>query len=89
MLVLSSADFFSKLTFEINYSRNITRVSNGLDPDHDRRSVLSVLIWVQTFCKGYQQMTKVAASKKIVSSAFLFPVERLPIIVICALSMKL
>ena len=25
---------------------------------------LSVLIWVQTVCKGYQQTTKVAASKE-------------------------
>ena len=25
-----------------------------------------VLIWVQTICKSYQQMTKVAASKQIV-----------------------
>ena len=30
---------------------------NGLDPDQDR-------IWVQTVCEGYQQMTKVAASKE-------------------------
>ena len=29
--------------------------------------MLSVLIWVQTVCKGYQQMTKVAASKKRVN----------------------
>ena len=39
MLLLSSADFFSKLTFS---------------------KVLTVLIWVQTVCYGYQQMTKVA-----------------------------
>ena len=31
-------------------------MSNGLDPD------LSVLIWVQTVWKGYQQMIEVAAS---------------------------
>ena len=29
----------------------------------DDNDVLSVLIWVQTSCNGYQQMTKVAASK--------------------------
>ena len=34
MLLLSSADFFSKLTFW-----NTIRVSNGLDPDRDRHSV--------------------------------------------------
>ena len=27
---------------------------------------MSVLIWVLTVCKGYQQMTKVAASKETV-----------------------
>ena len=58
MLLLQSADF-SKLTFSINslkHYENI-RVSTCLDPDKD-------LIWVQTVCKGYQQMTKVAASKE-------------------------
>ena len=45
---------FSKLFF----SKKCTiRVSNGLDP------VLSVLIWVQTVCKYYQQTTKVAHRK--------------------------
>ena len=34
------------------------------DNDDDDDDVLSVLIWVQTVCKGYQQMTKVPASKK-------------------------
>ena len=51
MLSLSSADFFSKLTFsKKNYLRNTIRVSNGLDPDQD--------IMVQTACKGYQQTIK-------------------------------
>ena len=36
----------------------------SLDPDQDRRSAaLSVLIWVHTSCKGYQQRTKIAAGK--------------------------
>ena len=41
MLLLSSADFFSKLIFSKNYFRNIIRVlvSNCLDPDQDRHSV--------------------------------------------------
>ena len=39
MLLLSSADFFSKLTFSKNSFRNTIRVSNGLDPDKDRRAV--------------------------------------------------
>ena len=33
---------------------------------------MSVLIWVQTVCKGYQQVTKVAASKERVNSISMF-----------------
>ena len=29
-----------------------------------RTNILSVLIWVQTVCKGYQQTTNMAASKE-------------------------
>ena len=39
MLLLSSADFFSKVTISKNSFRNTIRVSNSLDPDQDRRSV--------------------------------------------------
>ena len=39
MLLLSPADFFSKLTFSKKSFRNTIRVSNGLDPDQDQRSV--------------------------------------------------
>ena len=39
MLLLSSADFFSKLTFSENSSQNTVRVSTSLDPDQDRHSV--------------------------------------------------
>ena len=38
------------------------RVSDSLDPDQAR--FLSGLIWVQTDCKGYQQMTKHATSRQ-------------------------
>ena len=34
-----SADFFSKLTFSKNSFRYTVKMSNGLDPDQDRRSV--------------------------------------------------
>ena len=45
---LSSADFFqNQLFFSKNYFRNTIRMSNILDPDQ----------WVQSVCKGYQQMT--------------------------------
>ena len=48
--------------FKINFYKNFfpehfIRVSTVLDPDQDQE-----LIWVQTFYKGYQQTTKVAAS---------------------------
>ena len=36
MLLLLSADFFSKLTFSNIYFRNTIKVSNGSDPDQDR-----------------------------------------------------
>ena len=55
MLLLSSAEFFSNLSFLKNSFRNTIRVSNGLDsvgPDLDPNSVR----------KGYQQPTKAAAS---------------------------
>ena len=61
-ILLSSADFFfSKLTFSKQSFRNTIRVSNGLDPDQDRHFVGPDL--GQTICKGYQQTTKVTASK--------------------------
>ena len=39
MLLLLSADFFSKLTFSKQSFRNTIRVSNCLDPDQDRLNV--------------------------------------------------
>ena len=39
MLLLPSADFFSKLTFSKNSFRNMIRVSISLDPDQDRHFV--------------------------------------------------
>ena len=61
LLIYLPLHFFRKKTL-----RNTIRVSHGLDPDRDRRSVdvLSVLIEVQTVGKGYQQTTKIAASKE-------------------------
>ena len=37
--MLSSADFFSKLTFLKNSFRNIISLSNSLDPDQDGHPV--------------------------------------------------
>ena len=39
LLLLSSADFFSKLTFSKSSFRDTIRVANGLLPNQDRRSV--------------------------------------------------
>ena len=64
MLSLSSTDFFLKLTHLKKKSiRNAFRVSNGLDQGLDWHSV-DILNWVQTVCKGYQQMTNVAVGKE-------------------------
>ena len=65
MPLLSSDDFFqNKLSQKI--------ISGTLSECQTvwiqiRTVVLSVLIWVQTVCKGYQQTTKVAASKESVN----------------------
>ena len=65
MVLMLSANFFSKLTFQNSLSGTLSECHlNSLDPDQDRQFSLSVLIWVQTVCKGYQQTTKVAASNK-------------------------
>ena len=39
MLLLSSADFHSKLNFSKDYFWNTIRVSNDLDPDQDQPSM--------------------------------------------------
>ena len=59
ILLLSSADFFSKLTSSNIISRTLWEFQTAWT-----NTILSVLIWVQTVCKGYQQMIKVAASKE-------------------------
>ena len=59
LFLLSSGVFF-----KINFSKKFFQehYQSGLDPD--RTDILSVLIWAQTVCKGYQQMTKFVTSKK-------------------------
>ena len=60
VLFFSSADIFFKITFfEKNPSGIPTEcqtVSIQIRPE-----ILSGLIWVQTFCKDYEQMTKFTA----------------------------
>ena len=60
MLLLSFADFFINiLLFEEFFQEQYQSVKLFGSMD-----ILSVLIWVQTVCIGYQQMTKVAASNE-------------------------
>ena len=64
--------FFFKSTFSLKSFRHTIRVSNSLDPD--QASGFVGLSWVQTVCKRYQQMTKVATSGervKLYSSMYL------------------
>ena len=65
MLLLSTASFFSKLTFSKKYFRNTT-VYQSVKQFGSRlgQTILSGLIWVHTICKCYQQETKVASIKE-------------------------
>ena len=69
MLLLSSANFFQNLLFQKRFFQEHYQGVKRFGS----RSGRSVLIWVQTVCKVYQQTTEVAASKERVkfSSAFL------------------
>ena len=86
LLMLSSAAFF-KINLLKNSFSNTIRVLDGLDSDRDRHSV--DLIWVQPVCKGYQQMTKAAASQEKVKKRYtggilcLFSVSHLFLIIFC------
>ena len=63
-ILLSSAVFFQNCLFQEIFSRTLLECQSVWI--QIRTDVLSVLIWVQTICKGYQQTTKVAACKEIV-----------------------
>ena len=60
MILLSSLLTFAKLSFSNNSFRKTIRMSICLDPDQDRHFVGPD----QGPNRGYQQMTKVAASKE-------------------------
>ena len=63
MIFLLSADFFSKSTFaKKTLSGTISECQTILI--QIRTDILSVLMGVQTVCKGYQRMTNVAPSKE-------------------------
>ena len=55
ILLLSSADFYFKMSFSNIVFRNTSRVSNGLDPKQDRHSLCFVGPDLCPNCKGYQQ----------------------------------
>ena len=63
LLTWKFASFFVHF-FQKNYFRDTIRESNGLDPEI-RTDVLSVLIRVQTVCKGYQQTIPVDKEFKV------------------------
>ena len=65
MILSSSVEFF-KINFFLKKSfRSAIRISNGLEPDQDRQN-LSVLICVQTVCKGCQQTTKFDSNQVVI-----------------------
>ena len=76
MFLLSSADFFFFF-----FKKLFQKIISGILLKCQmvwikiRTDNLSVLIWVQTVCKGYQQTTKVAASKETVSKLLLCMTE--------------
>ena len=63
MLLLSSVDFFQNYFFSKNSYRNTIRVSNGLDPDKDRRSVGPDL--GPNYLQGLLAGEKVTASRDV------------------------
>ena len=65
MRLLSSTHFFSKLTFSKILSETLLECQ--MVWIQIRTVILSVLIWVQNVCKGYQQTTKFPASKERVN----------------------
>ena len=62
MLLLSSADFFQNQFFQQILSGTLSECQTVWI--QIRTDILSVLIWVQTVCKCYQQITKFVASKE-------------------------
>ena len=61
-LLLSSAGFFQNNFFKKIFQEHYQSVQI-------RTNVLSVLIWVHTFCKGYQQKINVASKERAIISS--------------------
>ena len=61
MYVNFSCFYCSLLSFQNKLSMSGTPSEDQMIWIQIRTDILSVLIWVQTVCKGYQQMTKVTS----------------------------
>ena len=64
--LLSSADFFQKYSFKKILSGTLSECQTVWI--QIRTDILSVLIWVQNVCEGYQQTTKIATSMERVKT---------------------
>ena len=62
MLLLTSADFFQNIFFQKILSGTLSECQTVWI--QIRTDILSVLIWVQAVCKGYQKTTKVDVNPK-------------------------
>ena len=62
MLLLSSGDFFQNELFRKVLSGALSECQTVWI--QIRTDILSILIWVQILCKGYQQTKEVTASKE-------------------------
>ena len=66
----SSADFFQNQLFQKKKKLSGTLLECQTVWIQIRTDFMSALIWVQTVCKGYQQMANVAASKERAKHAY-------------------
>ena len=64
MLLSHLMTFLQKLTFSKDSFRKTFIVLSQTVWIQIKTNILQVIIWVQTVCKSYQQMTKVAAARK-------------------------
>ena len=67
MLLLLSADFFQNYLSQKILSGTLSECQ--IVWIQSRMDLLSVLIWVQTVCKGYQHYDKIAAGKESVKAS--------------------
>ena len=73
MLFFLSADLFQNYFFKKFFQEHYQSQAVWIQIKTD---ILSVLIWVQTVCKGYQLMTKATASKERVKIQYFEYLEK-------------